>query len=188
MLRSLPGPLRTKSFPCCENRKASRTKSPWSPRGDWKRSGSASGTRKRMRKLTAAQPIQKCRRHSRKWWRELLRCKTTRSRTRPSTRSPLASQPKADRSCSFSGGGQVRPLSSAAKRKCRYKKKRDFDAYEDREVDFHFSVGPGGLMALPRRLRNTTGGIGVLCGGYPGRPDRARRYALLGGRTREGFT
>src|SRR2546427_6567843 len=186
MWRSLPVPLRTKSFPCCENRKASRTKSPWSPQGDWKRSGSASGTRKRMRKLTAAQPIPKCRRHSRKWLRELLRCKTRRSRTRPSTRSPPASQPKADGSCSFSGGGQVRPLSSAANRKCRYKKKRDFDAYEDHEVDFHFSVGPGGLMALPRQLRNTTGGIGGLCGGSPGRPDSARGAGLLGGPNREG--
>src|SRR6266581_4855040 len=174
MWRSLPVPLRTKSFPCCENRKASRTKSPWSPRGDWKRSGSASGTRKRMRKLTAAEPIQKCRGYSRKWLRELLRCKPMRLPTRPSTRSPLASQPRAETSSSFSGGGQVRPLSSAAKRKCRYKKKRDFDAYEDHEVDFHFFVGPGGLMALPRRLRNTTGGIGGLCEGYPGRPDEAR--------------
>src|SRR3989442_2012506 len=177
MWRSLAGPLRTKSFPCCENRKASRTKSPWSLRVDWKRSGSVAGIRKRMRKRTAAQPMQKCRRHSRKWLRELLRCKTTRSRTRPSTRSPLASQPKAERSCSFSGGGQVRPLSSAAKRKYRYKKKRDFDAYEDHEVDFCFSVGPDGLMALPGGLPGTPGGTGVLCGGYHGpQTRRAGKY------------
>src|SRR6266568_2933628 len=104
-----------------------------------------------------------------------LRLKPKRLPTRPSTRSPLASQPRAETSCSFSGGGQVRPLSSATKRKCRYKKKRDFDAYEDHEVDFHFFVGPGGLMALPRLLRNAAGGTCGLRGGSPGRPDEARR-------------
>jgi hypothetical protein len=31
-LRSLRGRLRTKSFPCCEVKKASGTKSPWLPR------------------------------------------------------------------------------------------------------------------------------------------------------------
>src|SRR6266568_3662403 len=103
-----------------------------------------------------------------------LRLKPMRLPTRPSIRSPLASQPRAETSCSFSGGGPVRPLSSAAKRKCRYKKKRDFDAYEDHEVDFDFSVGPGGLMALPSGLPNTPGGNCGLCGGYPGRPDEAR--------------
>ena len=88
--------------------------------------------------------------------------------TRPSIRSPLAPQPKADRSFWFGGGGRVRPLSSPANRNAEKRRNGVFNVYENHEDHMRSGVAPGGILAGPRRSEDPVGYRG-LCGCHDGR-------------------
>ena len=97
-----------------QSRKASRTKLRSSFQAERKRWESVCGISKRTRKPITSEPIPKCRRLWRKWWREILSFEPMRFPTRPSTRSPVTfSLKQAD----LFAGGRVRSRSlCAAKR------------------------------------------------------------------------
>jgi hypothetical protein len=68
------------------------------------RSGpSACGISKSPRRLLPAAPLPTCCRLWRRWWRARRRCPPIRWRTRPFTRSSLASPPEVDRLCVCGG-------------------------------------------------------------------------------------
>src|SRR5215472_13282123 len=140
------------------------------------------GIKKRTRKPTTAEPIRRSRRPWRKWLREPLRSKPTRLPTRPSTRSPLASQPEADRSFLVRWGAAKSALSSLGKRDLDTRRNEVSTAYENHDVGFHRGFAPGGVTPPHRESPAGVRSRGLYVGPPGGHAGGSRWQVPLGDR------
>jgi len=173
-VRSLRGRLRTRSFPSCEVKKASGTKSPWLPRACQSNGNQPLWVQKENADVYGCKCIQKCRRPRRRQPRKLLALGSSRFPIRLCTRLPRGVRHRRQQLSSFGEDGRVPPRWCPAKRNLGTRRNELANAYENHEAWFHSGVASSAVIALARGLPNT-GGICGVCGGNLGRPGEPRR-------------